>query len=119
VLCDFTISCQSIWNGITTIDNPLTFDCLTQTFKNFYNSVNITSAITISSISFSNQVSGGSYLLYITTGAGGSFTFNTGISGVKTTFSSAFTIPQNSVGVLSAYYISAGGPWIVGINILT
>jgi hypothetical protein len=111
----------NIANAINTItiSNPLTFNCSNQTFKNFYNNVNITTAITISSISFSNPVAGGSYLIYITTGAGGSFTFNTGITNVKTTFSSAFTIPQNSVGLLSAYYINAGGPWVVGINILT
>ena len=111
----------NIGNAINTItiSNPLTFNCSNQTFKNFYNNVNITTAITISSISFSNPVAGGSYLIYITTGAGGSFTFNTGITNVKTTFSSAFTIPQNSVGLLSAYYINAGGPWVVGINILT
>jgi len=103
-------------NAIT-ISNPLTFDCLSQTFRNFYNSSNITTAITVSSVSFSNAVAGGSYMVYITTGAGGSFTFNTGISGVKTTFATAFNVPQNSVAVMNIYYINS--VYVVGINILT
>ena len=99
------------------ISNPLTLNFQSVSFRNFYNSTTITSAITVASLAFSNPVAGGSYMVYITTGVGGSFTFNTGISGVKTTFSSNFTIPASSVGVMSIYYINS--VYIVGINILT
>lgn len=104
-------------NNYTFVATTLTLDFGTLTFKNFYNSTAITSAITQSAISFSNAVAGGSYMVYITTGVGGSFTFNTGISGVKTTFATAFTIPASSVGVMSIYYINS--VYVVGINILT
>ena len=104
-------------NTYTFVATTLTLDFSTLTFKNFYNSTAITTAITQSAIAFSNAVAGGSYMVYITTGVGGSFTFNTGITNVKTTFSTAFTIPASSVGVMSIYYINS--VYIVGINILT
>ena len=104
-------------NNVSVVATTLTLDFGTTTFKNFYNSTAITTAITQSAVAFSNAVAGGSYMFYITTGVGGSFTFNTGISGVKTTFSTAFTIPASSVGVMSIYYINS--VYIVGINILT
>ena len=104
-------------NNVSIVATTLTLDFSTLTFKNFYNSTAITTAITQSAISFSNAVAGGSYMVYITTGVGGSFTFNTGITNVKTTFSTAFTIPASSVGVMSIYYINS--VYIVGINILT
>lgn len=104
-------------NNVSIVATTLTLDFSTLTFKNFYNSTAITTAITQSAISFSNAVAGGSYMVYITTGVGGSFTFNTGIANVKTTFATAFTIPASSVGVMSIYYINS--VYIVGINILT
>jgi hypothetical protein len=104
-------------NNYTFVATTLTLDFGTLTFKNFYNSTAITTAITQSAVSFSNAVAGGSYMVYITTGVGGSFTFNTGISGVKTTFSSNFTIPASSFAVMSIYYINS--VYVVGINILT
>ena len=112
-----SVNITNALNTYTFVSTTLTLDFSTLTFKNFYNSTSITTAITQSAISFSNAVSGGSYMVYITTGVGGSFTFNTGISGVKTTFASAFTIPASSVGVMSIYYINS--VYIVGINILT
>jgi len=100
-----------------TISSTLSLNFQGYSFKNFYNSTSITSAITISAISFSNPIAGGSYMVYITTGVGGSVVFNTGISGVKTTFSSNFTIPASSVAIMNIYYINS--VYIVGINILT
>ena len=111
-----TANITNALNNVSIVATTLTLDFGTTTFKNFYNSTAIPTAITQSAISFSNAVAGGSYMFYITTGAG-SFTFNTGISGVKTTFSTAFTIPASSVGVMSIYYINS--VYIVGINILT
>jgi hypothetical protein len=104
-------------NNVSVVATTLTLDFSSLTFKNFYNSTAITTAITQSAVAFSNAVAGGSYMFYITTGVGGSFTFNTGISGIKTTFATAFTIPASSVGVMSIYYINS--VYIVGINILT
>jgi hypothetical protein len=113
------IGTANITNAVNanTLANPLVLDFGTLTFKNFYNSVNLTSAITVASISFSNAVAGGNYMLYITTGVGGSFTFNTGITNVKTTFATAFTVPASSVAVMNIYYINS--IYVVGINILT
>jgi hypothetical protein len=104
-------------NNYTFVATTLTLNFQSVSFRNFYNSTAITTAITQSAVSFSNAVAGGSYMVYITTGVGGSFTFNTGISGVKTTFATNFTIPASSVGVMSIYYINS--IYIVGINILT
>ena len=85
----------NITNAINTITlaNPLVLDFGNLTFKNFYNNVALVAAVTCNSITFTNAVAGGSYMVYITTGAGGSFTFNTGIATVKTTFATAFTVP--------------------------
>jgi len=104
-------------NNYTFVATTLTLDFGTLTFKNFANSTAITTAITQSAVSFSNAVAGGSYMVYITTGVGGSFTFSTGIATVKTTFASAFTVPASSVAVMNIYYINS--IYIVGINILT
>ena len=115
----------SINNGVNianalnaiTISNTFTLNFSNQTFKNFYNNANITSAVNISSISFSNPVAGGSYVVYITTGIAGSVIFPIGLTGVKTTFSSNFTIPASSVALMNIYYINS--IYIVGINLLT
>jgi len=104
-------------NNYTFVATTLTLNFQSTSFRNFYNATAITSAITQSAVAFSNAVAGGSYMVYITTGAGGSLTFNTGISGVKTTFSSNFTISANSTAVMNIYYINS--VYIVGINILT
>jgi hypothetical protein len=104
-------------NAISIGGNPFSLNFQSVSFRNFYNSVNLTTAFTIASLAFSNPVAGGSYMVYLTTGVGGSITFPTGLSGVKTTFSSNFTIPASSVGVMSIYYINS--VYIVGINILT
>jgi len=104
-------------NNYTFVATTLTLNFQSVSYRNFYNQTPITTAITQSAVSFSNAVAGGSYMVYITTGAGGSLTFNTGISGVKTTFSSNFTIPASSVAVMNIYYINS--IYVVGINILT
>lgn len=104
-------------NNYTFVATTLTLNFQSTSFRNFYNATSITTAITQSAVSFSNAVAGGSYMVYITTGVGGSLTFNTGISGVKTTFSSNFTIPASSFAVMSIYYINS--VYVVGINILT
>ena len=104
-------------NNYTFVATTLTLNFQSTSFRNFYNATAITSAITQSAVSFSNAVAGGSYMVYITTGSGGSLTFNTGITGVKTTFASAFTIPASSFAVMSIYYINS--VYVIGINILT
>jgi len=103
-------------NNYTFVATTLTLNFQSTSFRNFYNATAITSAITQSAINFSNAVAGGSYMVYITTGVG-SLTFNTGISGVKTTFSSNFTIPASSFAIMSIYYINS--VYVIGINILT
>ena len=102
-------------NTITISGNPLIINFGSRTFKNFVASVTVTT--TISSTVFSNPVEGGSYMVYISTGIGITLTINTGLSGIKTTFSSAFTIPASSFAVMNIYYINS--VYVLGINILT
>jgi hypothetical protein len=111
------LNVRNALNNYTFVATTLTLNFASVSYRNFYNATSITTAITQSAVSFSNAVAGGSYMVYITTGVGGSLTFNTGITNVKTTFSSNFTIPASSVAVMNIYYINS--VYVIGINILT
>jgi hypothetical protein len=111
------LNVRNALNNYTFVAATLTLNFQSVSYRNFYNATAITTAITQSAVSFSNAVAGGSYMVYITTGAGGSLTFNTGISGVKTTFSTNFVVPASSVAVMNIYYINS--IYVIGINILT
>jgi hypothetical protein len=98
--------------------NPLTLNFQSRVFQNFAYTLGA-SSVSISSISFSNPVEGGQYLVYINTPSTATLTLQTGatISGWRTTFNTNFVIPVSSYALLSIVYVN--GVYIAGVNILT
>jgi len=98
--------------------NPLILNFQSRVFQNFAYTVG-SSSVSIGSISFSNPVEGGQYLVYINTPSTATLTLQTGasIGGWKTTFNTNFVIPVSSYALLSIVYVN--GIYIAGVNILT